>query len=160
MAKREVISRFLNRHWVFSNFYPAIVVFENEDYPTAEHAFQAAKTLDPIVRRRISRAATPGIAKRIGQSVELRPMWDDIKLDVMKMILRSKFEDSELREDLLATGDAVLIEGNTWGDRFWGACIGPDATLPRWDDGSGYIYGENHLGHLLMELRDELRGET
>ena len=60
----------------------------------------------------------------------------------MRDCLRLKFEIPELREALLNTDNAKLIEGNWWGDKFWGICNG---------------VGENNLGKLLMEVRDEIR---
>ena len=77
----------------------------------------------------------------------LRPAWDDIKLNVMRDLVWRKFsEDPELRAKLLATGDAELVEGNAWGDTFWGV------------DQSGK--GENHLGKILMETRTRLTKQT
>jgi ribA/ribD-fused uncharacterized protein len=72
----------------------------------------------------------------------MRDDWNDIKIDVMRDLLQEKFSDDDLRELLLATGDAELIEGNTWNDYFWGVCLGE---------------GQNWLGKLLMEVRKELK---
>ena len=60
-------------------------------------------------------------------------------MDVMRAVLAAKFSDPDLQACLIATGDAELVEENTWGDRFWGRTRG---------------VGKNMLGHLLMELRD------
>lgn len=66
-----------------------------------------------------------------------------MKLDVMEACVRDKFtRNADLRRRLLETGDAELVEGNTWGDRFWGVCDGE---------------GENHLGRVLIKVRGELR---
>lgn len=140
----ETISSFRGKHAFLSNFsnYPAR--FEGADYPTAENAFQAAKTLNPVVRERFTEI-TPSEAKRLGRSVPLRQDWNRIRISVMTGIVRDKFtRNPELKRLLLATGDAVLIEGNTWGDRFWGV-----------DERTGK--GENHLGLILMDIRDELK---
>jgi ribA/ribD-fused uncharacterized protein len=126
-----------------SNFYPAEVRFEGLVYQTAENAFQAAKTLDPFQREWFMHVP-PGAAKREGQRLHLRPMWDEVKLQVMETILRDKFSDPGLAEQLLATGTRKLIEGNTWGDEFWGV----DLRTKQ---------GKNHLGRLLMKIRKELR---
>ncbi len=129
--------------WSFlSNFHPSEVHFDGDLYPTVEHAFQAAKTTDPTERAAIRAATTPGRAKRAGRRVALRPGWDDMRIDVMAGLLREKFSDPTLAAALDATGDAELIEGNTWGDTFWGVCRG---------------VGTNHLGRLLMQIRDERR---
>ena len=143
------IDSFRGEFRFLSNFYPSSVRIAGDEFPDAyqsvEHAFQAAKTLDPKERWMIREAASPGRAKKLGQTVTLRPAWDDIKLNVMRDLVWYKFtEHPELRAKLLATEDAELVEGNTWGDRFWGVDI---------ESGEG----ENHLGKLLMETRDKIR---
>lgn len=102
------------------------------------------KTLDINKRRAIANASTPGLAKKMGRSVSLRPDWEDIKDDVMLEGLYRKFADDELAEWLLDTGDEELIEGNWWGDRYCGVCNG---------------VGQNKLGKLLMKVREELAEE-
>ncbi len=134
---------FSGPHRFLSNFYEWSVTYEGHTYPSVEHAFQAAKSLDPVDRVRISCISTPGGAKRAGRQVPLRADWDDVRIDVMHALLRLKFAPgSDLAKMLLDTGDAELVEGNTWGDRFWGVCGGE---------------GENNLGKLLMKVRAELR---
>jgi ribA/ribD-fused uncharacterized protein len=83
------------------------------------------------------------LAKRVGAEIDLRSDWSDVKLAIMLDLVRQKFTaHSHLRRKLLATGDRQLIEVNGWGDQFWGV-----------SRGSGY----NHLGRILMRVRDELR---
>jgi ribA/ribD-fused uncharacterized protein len=136
------IDSFTGDYTFLSNFYPAPVTFDGLLYPTTEHAFQAAKTLNYMERREIQSLAKPGDAKRRGRTVTLRDNWEVLKNHVMFGLLRDKFSKGHLRDKLLATGDAKLIEGNTWGDTYWGVCNG---------------HGQNHLGTLLMAVRDELR---
>lgn len=137
------IEAFTGPYFFLSNFSHSPVEFEGEVYPTVEHAYAAAKTQDPNERERIRFAITPGEAKRIGRQVALRSGWDDVRVDVMRGLLAKKFVvDSDLALKLQATGDAELLEGNTWGDRFWGVCGGQ---------------GRNQLGQLLMERRELLR---
>jgi ribA/ribD-fused uncharacterized protein len=121
-------------------------------YPTAEHAFHAHKTRLVIRRRAFTNPLiTPGDAKRNGRKLKLRPDWEDIKLDVMYTVHYLKYyQHDDIRERLINTGDAELIEGNTWGDRFWGC------TMRR---GGGW-HGENHLGIILMQIREDLRNDT
>lgn len=133
-----VIDRFTGQYAFLSNFYPSPVLQDGAIYPTVEHAYQASKTDVEYVRKLIRQAATPGIAKRLGRSVLLRYEWDNLKIDVMRDLLRKKFLIPELRQKLLQTGNAELIEGNYWGDTYWGVCDG---------------VGENRLGKLLMEER-------
>lgn len=137
------IAQFQNEYRFLSNFYPAIVEFEGITYPTVEHAYQSAKTLDMNERKRIAALPTPADAKREGRKLKLREDWDRVKFDVMEQCVRYKFTyDAELREKLLATGDALLEEGNDWGDQIWGVVNG---------------VGENRLGKILMKVRGELR---
>ncbi|WP_414658065.1 NADAR family protein (plasmid) [Deinococcus sp. VB343] len=112
-----------------------------EDYATLEHYFQAAKTTNPAQRQLIRNAATPAEARRLGRSVTLREDWDTLRLDVMHAGLRKKFAQPRFAAALAATGDALILEGNTWNDEFWGVCKG---------------VGRNHLGRLLMQIRETL----
>jgi hypothetical protein len=132
-----------NKEYRFlSNFYPATVEYDGLEYASTEHAYQAAKTLD-AAQRRIREAKKPGDAKRIGKQVKLRTDWEQIKLKIMKELVLQKFsKHKDLKEKLLATGDAYLEETNSWGDQWWGVCKGK---------------GHNHLGKILMEVRKELR---
>lgn len=121
-----------------SNFAPAPVF----GFPTVEHAYVAAKTLDPDVREQIKAVRTPGQVKRFGRKIDLRPDWEDVKVDIMRTLVVEKFKDPDLAAKLLATGDVPLVEHNHWGDTFWGMCRGR---------------GENVLGSILMEVRENLR---
>lgn len=137
-----VIDSFSSDYRFLSNFHPCSITIEGLEYPSVEHAFQAMKTLDPEERSAIQKAQSPGKAKRAGQKVVLRPDWDAIRVGVMEELVRQKFsKNRELANSLLATGDAQLIEGNTWDDTFWGVCGGR---------------GENWLGKILMKVRNEL----
>lgn len=137
-----MIESFQGQYRFLSNFYPAAVELDGLLYRSVEHAYQAAKTNDKAERDRIRSCEKPWQAKRLGRTVTLRGDWEEIKLDVMFRLLRDKFSQSHLRDLLMATGDARLIEGNDWGDTFWGVAWGR---------------GHNHLGKLLMQVRDELR---
>jgi len=138
-----VIDSFQGEYRFLSNFSPAEVHFEGQVYPTSEHAYQSAKTLDPAERQRIAALPTPSEAKKAGSALPKRPDWDSQKLAVMDTVVRDKFtRNPDLGAKLLATGHAELIEGNTWNDQFWGVCNGK---------------GENHLGKILIQVRAELR---
>ena len=142
-----------DKEWAFlSNFYPQEIEFEGITYPTNEHFFQAMKTLDINKRRAIANAPTPGLAKKMGRSVSLRPDWEDIKEDVMLEGLYRKFANDELADWLLNTGDEELVEGNFWQDNFWGMCYCEKCRAQG-------IQGQNHLGKLLMKVRDTIRKE-
>lgn len=138
----EAITRFRGKYYFLSNFYPVMIEMDGELYPSTEAAFQAAKTLDPHERLCIACAQNTAHAKKLGRLVKLRPDWDTIKIGVMYDLLKKKFSDPDLKQLLLDTGDAILIEGNQHGDRFWGQVNGE---------------GRNELGKLLMTVRSELR---
>lgn len=140
--KTKPINSFRGENSFLSNMSDSPVKLGGVEYPTVEHAFQAAKTIDPAERAKILAAKTAGEAKRIGKTVTLRKNWNQMREEVMEKALRAKFEQNpELKKKLLDTGDVDLIEGNTWGDTFWGEVNGK---------------GQNKLGKLLMKIRDEL----
>ena len=142
-----MIVEFDGEYAFLSNFYPSTIYHDGITYPTNEHFFQAMKTLDIDERKAIAAADTPGKAKRMGRNVKLRPDWEKIKVDVMRLGLILKFTDAELAEKLIATGDEELVEGNWWHDNTWGNCHCTECSRKG---------GRNLLGMLLMEVRKEL----
>ena len=116
------------------------VILDAVTYPQVEAAYQAAKTLDPVQRVAFETVA-PSDAKRMGKRLRIRSDWETVKLGIMESLLRQKFDKEPFRTQLKATGDQELVEGNYWGDTYWGLCNGK---------------GENHLGKLLMKIRAEL----
>lgn len=117
-------------------------MFENEAYPTVEHAYQAAKTNDLELRKLIKNSKKP---KQIGKTIKLRSDWDDIKFDIMYKLVLQKFSNSIiLKNKLLDTGNAYLEETNYWGDTYWGVCKGE---------------GLNNLGLILMRVRRKFQDE-
>lgn len=133
-----------------SNFYPTKAAFEGVIYRTSEHAFQAAKSTDENVREMIRNCDTPGRAKILGNKIQLRPDWNEIKVDIMYQIVKDKFNrNPDLAALLLKTEDATLVEGNSWHDNIWGVCFCPGCRKK-----TGY----NHLGRILMRVRKELKG--
>lgn len=136
------VKSFVAQYAFLSNFFVSPVYYKGIVYETAEHAYQSAKTDDPVWKERVRTATTPGKAKRTGKFLIVKPDWESIKVDVMEEILRSKFRNPTLAKLLLVTGTKELIKGNTWNDTFWGVCNG---------------VGENHLGKLLMKIRHELK---
>ena len=144
MTDETKVFGFTNGHRFLSNFWPSPVKFDGEVYPSVEHAFHAAKTNDPDERQLVREQLSPGRAKKIGRRVTLRPDWEKVKVDVMRRLVREKFRDRCLKQKLLATGDQEPVEYNTWGDTYWGVC-----TRIR--------QGQNWLGKILMEVREELQ---
>jgi predicted NAD-dependent protein-ADP-ribosyltransferase YbiA (DUF1768 family) len=151
--------------------------------PTVEHAFQVLKCVDEVQARTVLEAPSPQEARARGKRVTLRPDWEDVKRDVMLVLLRRKFREPYdepgrsalgLTERLLATGYRMLVEGNTWGDWTWGATWttrgqarldGFGAAAKVWASEPLHgepgptqrvLAGENWLGRLLMLVRAEL----
>lgn len=147
-----MIDKFEGRYAFLSNFHTCEIYYQGITYPSVEHYYVALKcNNDQMIdgkyytradfRDLVSKIKTPGKAKKVGRMIKLRKDWDSIKLEVMENGLRQKFRYPELREQLLSTGDQELIEGNWWGDIYWGVCNGA---------------GENNLGKLLMKIRNEI----
>ena len=146
------ILEFQGLYRYLSNFWPVKVKLDGLEYPSVEHAFQAAKSLDFAERRAVKNAKTASEAKRMGRKIKRRADWFDVSLQIMETLIRQKFTRyPELGNKLLETGDAKLIEGNNWNDRFYGAVY--DTNRNEW-------MGENHLGKLLMKIREELKQEA
>lgn len=138
----KTIDSFIGQYRFLSNFYPSEVELDGLKYATVEHAYQASKTDNPTEREIVRSARTAGQAKKLGRSVTLVIGWDATKVATMRELLRQKFSNKVLRVELLETGSAHLIEGNYWGDTFWGVSKGR---------------GENWLGRLLMDIRAEIQ---
>lgn len=136
------IECFINEFRWLSNFAPCHIFYGGLRFDTVEHAYQAAKTTDPRAKLQIQACVFPGYAKRMGKRVPMRGDWDEIKLSVMLDLVRQKFSDRSYKLLLLETGDQEIIEGNHWGDVYWGVCKG---------------VGENHLGKIIMQVREEIR---
>lgn len=127
-----------------SNFYVSTFYIEGKPYSSVEHAFQAHKATDPTTRELIRKASTPWEAKRLARSLPPREDWDSVKLDLMRSFLKLKFENPFLRPLLIETKDAELVFRNKWSDTYFGVCRD---------------VGQNWLGKLLMELREEIANE-
>ncbi len=117
----NTIDKFRGEYKFLSNFWVHNVYLEGRVYPSVEHAYQAAKTLHSEERSVIAQCASPSKAKKLGRQVTLRPDWEVVKLSIMHNLVRCKFQSEGLAGKLLATGEDVLVEGNWWGDTFWGS---------------------------------------
>lgn len=146
------ITAFHGEYRFLSNFQYSPITLAGLRYLSVEHAYVAMKSEDRKFHEFVSNSSmSPGAVKYLGRRVRpLRPDWSSLRLTIMNHLIRLKFlsrdaESTALRAKLLATGDAELIEGNTWGDMFWGCVNG---------------HGSNHLGQILMTVRAEAaRGE-
>ncbi len=140
-----MIDDFTGKHAFLSNFYPSLIVFDKKLYKTVEHAYQAFKAVRPIDHEMIRCADSPTIAKKLGRTIQVREEFEIFKLSIMEDLLREKFKNWFMRERLYSTGEEEIVEGNTWGDTFWGKV--------------NHV-GLNHLGRLLMKIRDDRNGQA
>jgi predicted NAD-dependent protein-ADP-ribosyltransferase YbiA (DUF1768 family) len=131
------ILQFRGEYKFLSNFYPVDIEYEGILYSSTEHAYQACKTTNENTRIIVSKMTTK-CAKSFGKTIKYRDDWADVRVPLMKNLLMLKFQKEELKQKLLATGDVFIVEGNDWGDTFWGVCNGR---------------GHNMLGVLLMYVR-------
>ena len=126
-----------------SNFYRSKQIVDGKEYITNEHWYQSQKAVDPVIREWIRLSPTPHGAMMAGRSLrkkEVYPEWDKIKFDVMKKGIHAKFSQNEdIKNKLLSTGDVNIHEDSPT-DMVWG------------------IKGQDMLGKILMEVREELRG--
>jgi N-glycosidase YbiA len=132
----------------FSNFSPHAIEIEGQYWPTVEHYYQAQKflgTQDQSLMPVIQAAKTPQEAASLGRDCNrvLRPDWDAVKQPIMRAAVLTKFlSHSEIQAILLQTDNILLVE-NSATDYYWGC--GQDRT------------GQNHLGQILMSVRQEIR---
>lgn len=142
----KAISQFRGEFRFLSNFFPATMVMDGLRFTDTEAAFQSQKEPE---KAHMFEGLDPATTKAMGRKANLREDWDEVKNDVMRRVVRLKFEqNTDLRKRLIDTGDAVLIEGNNWHDNYWGACT---------CEGCERKKGKNMLGNILMELRSEFQ---
>lgn len=143
----ENITQFKGKYNFLSNFYPCTIrVRGGRIFPSVEHLYQAAKTSDRDRQEEIRNTPSAGIAKRVGNLVPLREDWEEIKYNVMQSAVLMKFaQNTDLGEKLIDTYPLYLIEGNYWHDNYWGNCYCEKCKN---------IEGQNHLGEILMYVRD------
>lgn len=137
-----MIEEFQGQYRFLSNFYYCTLTYNGVTYQNSEAAFQAQKVTDENYRLKFAKL-NPSEAKKLGRHVPLRSDWEEIKDNIMFEVVLAKFaSNSELQEKLLETGCEELVEGNTWGDRYWGKVNG---------------VGQNKLGQILMHVRTLLK---
>jgi ribA/ribD-fused uncharacterized protein len=102
---------------------------------------------------------TAGQAKKAGSKLKIRKDWEEIKLKVMEFALRYKFAKGTSHHKKLMETEGEIVEDNLWHDTFWGVCF--CAMLTSGPYGVRHCTkGKNHLGKILMKIRDEMaKGE-
>ncbi|MCK9542631.1 MAG: NADAR family protein [Novosphingobium sp.] len=141
----NIIFSFVGYYKFLSNFHThEEITYNKMKANNVEHLYQASKATCKEDKEYVLTAETPNRAKVRGKLIECRKDWEDVKINVMRDLLKLKFEIPDLKQQLINTKGIVIIEGNYWKDTFWGVYEGE---------------GKNMLGELLMELRRELTGE-
>lgn len=138
--------REFDEHGYLSNLSEHPLEFKGRRWPTSEHCYQAQKHAGTPLEEQVRLAPGPIDAKMLASDPSTPPRagWNDVRVDVMRDVVRAKFEQNEdARRSLLATGDEELMEKSD--DGFWGS--GPD------------MKGMNWLGKVLMETRAALRAK-
>ena len=143
----KIIDKFAEEEFFLSNFYPCNLIYKDKEYKTLEHAYQSFKSEDESEQEWIRNMDTAGKAKKNGQKVHIRKDWDTFKDTIMLELLRIKFSDVEWLDKLKNTKGYLLVEGNYWHDNYFGNC---DCQYCR------NIEGQNKLGKMLMQIREEL----
>ena len=144
----RIIRDFKGSNSFLSNFATSPIRIKGKSYHTVEHYYQAMKAMNKTDHEMIRTATTLGIAKAIGQEIQLREDWGKIKISVMYTALKKKFSVAINKRRLLSTETKILIEGNEWHDNIWGECECGGCY--------GREYSQNLLGVLLMLVRSEL----
>ena len=145
MDKKGMIEHFENpEHEFLSNFALVQIEYKGKMFPSVEHAYQSAKCNDPEWQLKCQdENIKPGKIKSMSKHVVAVKGWVSIKIDVMKECIKKKFMQEPYRQLLIDTGHVHIQEGNHWYDAYWGV---------RTDTGKG----QNHLGRIIMDIRDEL----
>ncbi|WP_221089615.1 NADAR family protein [Deinococcus aquaedulcis] len=141
----------------FSNFHPSVFVEEEVTYHWAEQYLMARKARlfgDEATWAQILAAATPAECKALGRRVTPYDdeVWASARFAAALDMLRLKFgQNPELRNFLLNTGDAELVEASPT-DRIWGIGFSESQA-----EGARQAWGQNLLGRALMAVRAELQ---
>lgn len=143
-----MIYSFTGKFKFLSNFSSVSITLDGIEYPSSEHAYQSAKSDDPKWKKICEDPLnTSAKIKQLSRSeINVTDDFNKNKLAIMERCLRAKFSHPTYKEMLIETGDQNIVEGNNWGDTFWGVDI---RTQPN--------YGKNYLGRLLMKIRQELQ---
>lgn len=143
-----MISSFRGRWAKLGNYSICTIFYQGHMYQSVEHAYQAARFSHAALKKIVRDEPSPNQAKQRAHAMiaATREDWDNVKVDIMHELLREKFSQEPERSVLLSTGNEELVEGNWWKDTFWGQC--PVGN------------GQNWLGRLLMDVRQELHDGT
>lgn len=152
IIKPDAITEFRGDYFFLSNFYMCPVLGADDIiYPSSEHSYMSCKNDIREDHLKLASLKTAREARNFGQTIVLRPNWDNLKYGYMKRVLQDKFtRNPHLGKKLLETGDRQLVENGSWHDLYWGICS--------CEKHQGE--GKNALGQILEEIRNELKDKT
>ena len=128
-----------------SNMSPCQIELDGVFYASTEHAYMSAKSDDPEWKQFCKSEPDPKKIKVKSRDIKLVKNWNTDKVHIMNTVLRQKFNQEPYKSKLIGTMDQNIQEGNIWGDETWGVNL---KEVPN--------RGENKLGRLIMQIRDEL----
>jgi len=134
-----------NEFYVFSNYSSFAIEWKGKIYPTSEHVYHSEKFDDERMKEQIRTARSAHVSQKLAEANidKYRKDWKDVRLGIMKEILREKVKQHPyVMKKLLESGNKELVE-DSWRDSFWG-----------WGENKN---GENQLGKLWMEVREEFK---
>lgn len=176
-----MIDSFRGKYFFLSNFYRRKILWKGHWFPTSEHAYHSEKsnseeyktqlmtqdeinkwnsTHDIKLKKELTtfEAKAFGSLERLAELGIVDPDWFDKSIDVMDEISMYKYtQNKDIRQMLIDTGSEILVEGNNWGDIFWGCIKSTDGTMNF--KGQPIWVGQNHLGKSLMRVRSRLISE-
>lgn len=134
-----------NYRWLSNMVRITPFVVDGITYISTENWYQAGKTNDVILKKKIS-LLTSYESKKFCRNIEIREDWDEVKDNIMYFGLWKKFNQPYFKKLLLETGDVKIQEGNMWNDKYWGVCLKTGI-------------GQNKLGNMIMEIRTRLQSD-
>lgn len=148
-----MIDKFYGNNLWLSNFQVCKIQYQGYIYWSTQAAYQAQKFKGTTIQmdrlKKVFTKIEPNEAKLLGSIIPLREDWEEVRLDIMKELLEIKFNQQPYKTMLIKTGDQELVQGNYWHDTFFGKCGCPQHNGQ----------GQNHLGNIIMQIREELQNK-
>ena len=154
-----MITQFKGQYELLDPAYYCLAEYDGELYNSAEAAFLAAQ-FDSTYFRSIFRNPVLPIwrARQLAKKLQRRHDWTPtLSIEIMRQITLDKFlRTQKLRSALLATCGERIVAENNWHEQFWGCCICATRPGKYGRRSSCSVPGRNHLGEVLMSVRDQL----
>jgi predicted NAD-dependent protein-ADP-ribosyltransferase YbiA (DUF1768 family) len=158
-----LITQFKGKYDFLDPAYYCLAEYDGVIYNSAEAAFLAAQYDDPYFRSMFRDPSLPiWRARELSKRLQKRRDWTpELSLDLIRQITLDKFCRSlNLRSLLLATRHELIVAENNWHEQFWGRCICNIRPGKYGRKDACLVSGSNHLGKILMSVRDRLTVEA